>query len=597
MNVRTPILLVASLSLAACASADRPDPNGRGSVSVALASVPGDVSCIRLTLVGAGATVQRSFDVAHGASSVLNVDDLPPGSMTFSADAFPTACSAVTPTTIGSWVSDKQTVNLVGGVPTFLTLTMTRNGQACVSVDFPPDAFSPAAGTPAATGPIATITSGPSGTVSSTSATFAVTASTTDAILQCALDAGSFATCTSPVTYSALANGAHTFRVRAVSPTCVFGPIATRTFTLDTAPPVVTITAGPSGTITTTSTSLAFSVTEAATTTCALDTGAYAACSSPVTYTGLSNGPHNVSIRAIDAAGNVGTATRAFTVDTSDFTSVAIPLGSLTLAAGQELTRCAVIPVNNTVARLVRNARIQTTAGMAEVAVYRSAGPASALADCTMFNGLSSGAHLLMIGDRPDTNLAFPTTAAGAPVGFSLPAASFLKVELHGMNATAAAITASATLTLDSIIPPSNAVAADLALSTVTTISVPAAASATVSAYQAGISAASTFALAMHSHQSLTSGRADLALGASDPAPVSKYVDTTPSNPPLASFSPAIAMTGSNGFKYQCTFSNTKSAPIAFGMSMADEQCMLLQWYYPAAGFQRCIDGGCTMIP
>src|SRR5205823_1415239 len=49
---------------------------------------------------------------------------------------------------------------------------------------------------------------------------------------------------------------------------------------------------------------------------CALDAAAYAACTSPVSYSGLAAGSHAFAVRAIDAAGNVDPtpATRTWTV-------------------------------------------------------------------------------------------------------------------------------------------------------------------------------------------------------------------------------------------------------------------------------------------
>jgi hypothetical protein len=62
------------------------------------------------------------------------------------------------------------------------------------------------------TPPETTITSAPTGTVTSQSATFAFTASES-ATFACSLDGAAAAPCTSPVSYSGLAGGAHTFTV------------------------------------------------------------------------------------------------------------------------------------------------------------------------------------------------------------------------------------------------------------------------------------------------------------------------------------------------------------------------------------------------
>ena len=82
-------------------------------------------------------------------------------------------------------------------------------------------------------GPDTTITSGPSGTVRDTSATFAFTADGASGY-QCALDSSTFTACASPTTYAGLGSGSsHTFSVRAVGPDgLVDATPATRTYTV-----------------------------------------------------------------------------------------------------------------------------------------------------------------------------------------------------------------------------------------------------------------------------------------------------------------------------------------------------------------------------
>ena len=88
----------------------------------------------------------------------------------------------------------------------------------------------------------------------------------------------------------------------------------------DTTPPETTISAGPSGTITTGNASFSFSSSEPGSSfQCRLDGGSWALCSSPKAYSGLADGDHTFEVRAIDAAGNTdaSAANRSFGVDTS----------------------------------------------------------------------------------------------------------------------------------------------------------------------------------------------------------------------------------------------------------------------------------------
>jgi sugar lactone lactonase YvrE len=80
---------------------------------------------------------------------------------------------------------------------------------------------------PDTTPPVTSITGGPTGTVSSTSASFSFGANE-PATFTCRLDGGPAAGCTSPATYSGLADGAHSFSVAA--------PV-TRSWTVDTTVP------------------------------------------------------------------------------------------------------------------------------------------------------------------------------------------------------------------------------------------------------------------------------------------------------------------------------------------------------------------------
>src|SRR5215211_969874 len=65
------------------------------------------------------------------------------------------------------------------------------------------------------TPPESTIVSGPSGTVSSASASFTFSSSEADSTSECRLDGGAYGSCTSPMSYANLSDGSHTFEVRA----------------------------------------------------------------------------------------------------------------------------------------------------------------------------------------------------------------------------------------------------------------------------------------------------------------------------------------------------------------------------------------------
>jgi large repetitive protein len=90
-----------------------------------------------------------------------------------------------------------------------------------------------------------------------------------------------------------------------------------RTFTVDTTAPLTTIDSGPSGSTSDTAAAFAFHSSEAgASFECRLDGAAWAACSSPKAYNGVTPGAHAFQVRATDAVGNVeaSPAARSWTV-------------------------------------------------------------------------------------------------------------------------------------------------------------------------------------------------------------------------------------------------------------------------------------------
>ena len=285
-----------------------------------------------------------------------------------------------------------------------LVLVLAQAGTAAVAVPGPP-----------------TIGEKPDATTTSTTATFTFTSAEATAV-ECSLDGAAFSTCTSPVVYTALGEGAHSFAVRGIDGEGAPGAPATHAWTIDSAAPALVLLAptagastndttpdvtgtagtapgdeptvhvqvrtgtsggqpirqleadvnpatgawsvtvapalpegvynvkadqgdaagnntetprhvftvdvtapgaptvtGPAARTNSTSAQIGFSHTEPGTTfLCKLDAGAEAPCTSPTTYTNLADGFHQVAVRAVDAAGNVGPpATRGWTVDTT----------------------------------------------------------------------------------------------------------------------------------------------------------------------------------------------------------------------------------------------------------------------------------------
>ena len=294
----------------------------------------------------------------HGAT----VSCSPPSGSSFPLGTNTVSCTATD--SLGNTTSDSFTVTVRDVIPPTVTTpgttTVSVNGVTAAAVSFTVTASagtpscSPASGssfplgttlvtctaTDAAgntgsasfnvvvrdtTAPTVSITGGPTGTAAST-ATFSFT--TNEGALACSLDSAGFAACSSPVSLSGLASGAHTFRVRATDGSSNVGN-ASRAWTVDATPPTFTAPTslvveanGRSGTVVT------YTVTAA-------DAGVPllpgAVSCSPASQTLFPLGTRNVQCTAADALGNTGTVT--FGVLVRDTTPPTLTAADISLAA------------------------------------------------------------------------------------------------------------------------------------------------------------------------------------------------------------------------------------------------------------------------
>jgi hypothetical protein len=199
------------------------------------------------------------------------------------------------------------------------------------------------------TAPTVTFTSRPPDNTNLTSATFGFTAAdparaNARLTLTCQLDSlaiESGPSCSSPKSYSGLADGTHTFTVRATDEAGNVGT-AQDTWRVDTGVPTVTLSAKPAVHSRSSSASFTFSATDPGRASallvysCQLDAAAPAPCSSPAAVSGLVNGSHTFTVRATDEAGNVGAARYTWQVDTvrPAVTTRALPVFTLASSVG-----------------------------------------------------------------------------------------------------------------------------------------------------------------------------------------------------------------------------------------------------------------------
>lgn len=130
---------------------------------------------------------------------------------------------------------------------------------------------------------------------------------------ECSLDGGSWEICTSPATFTDLAEGQHTVRLRSTNELGNSNDRPARvSWTVDRTPPTVSITSGPEGPTVNGPASFTFESNESFSAfECRLDAGDYAPCSSPFDLPdGLADGDHSFRVAAIDRAGNRSPAPR-----------------------------------------------------------------------------------------------------------------------------------------------------------------------------------------------------------------------------------------------------------------------------------------------
>ncbi|MGA0068209.1 MAG: Ig-like domain-containing protein, partial [Miltoncostaeaceae bacterium] len=262
------------------------------------------------------------------------------------------------------------------------------------------------------------IDSGPSGTTSDAQASLAFSGASAGEAYQCSLDGGTYAACTSPYTSRPLADGSHVFRARLVDGAGNVGPAVTREWSIDTvAPSAPTFTSRPTGTVASTSATVAFSGLAAGDTAeCNVDSTGFVSCTSPRALSDLADGAHEVVVRFRDGAGNTGpTATAAWTVDTTP------PSGVPAISSAPEATTSA------TTASIAFS-------GAKSGETYRCSIDGAAFAACTSpkpVTGLSEGAHTFRVhlvdavgnaGEDAAASWTVDRTAPAAPVITDAPA-------------------------------------------------------------------------------------------------------------------------------------------------------------------------------
>ena len=230
------------------------------------------------------------------------------------------------------------------------------------------------------------------------------------ASFQCKLDEASFAACSSGIEYTELAEGSHSFEVRAIdnAGNVDAGP-ASHEWSVDTTPPALSIDSGPEGLTNDPTPTFAFGSEPGAGFECSIDDGTpdFGPCSGAASHTPsgpLPDGPHTFRVRATDAATNQSVATRDFIVDT-------------TAPAGPELTATdPASPANDNNPKLIGAAPPGTT-----IKLYSGADCSGSPIATKTAAELEAGIAVTVPDDSTTTFRATATTAAENTSGCSEP--------------------------------------------------------------------------------------------------------------------------------------------------------------------------------
>ena len=197
----------------------------------------------------------RATDAAHNtdptpASFTWTIDITPPDSTITSAPPATTTSTSASFSFTSTEAGSTFACSLDGAAFTACASAQNYTGLAAGSHNFQVRAIDAAGNvdtTPAShtwtinaldtTPPDTSITSAPPSTTTSTSASFSFTSTEAGSTFACSLDGSAFMACTSAQNYSNLANGSHTFQVRATDPANNTDPTpASYTWTINTAP-------------------------------------------------------------------------------------------------------------------------------------------------------------------------------------------------------------------------------------------------------------------------------------------------------------------------------------------------------------------------
>lgn len=269
-------------------------------------------------------------------------------------------------------------------------------------------------------------------------------------------------------------------------------------------------------------------------------------------------------------------------------------IGPIPVAAGQELTECIVIPLNNTEDVVVNGFDINLAPGSHHLIVYLT-DDTEALTPfaCTPFAGIALGTDTpLVLANKLQETWTFPSGVAQ-----DVPAQAMVKIEAHYINASANAIQGMGSVVFHAVpkasAPPYQP--ASFIFWGTSHIDIPPNGTfQTPQLFQQGIHGTQLTSITTHQHEL---GTGIQAWASAQQGDMSNRIadDLDWANPSWRLLAPSFAFNGTSGLTFQCSWANTTSQTVTFGESALDEMCFVGGYYYPASALDLCINDKCKL--
>ena len=320
-----------------------------------------------------------------------------------------------------------------------------------------------------------------------------------------------------------------------------------------------------------------------------LGLGLFAGCADDVTVTpgeSTSTGATAASGATTGAGGSSSTGSASAGTGGADppTTTLTATMGPYSIPAGEEAVKCIIVNLGNAAPAFVRRFRTKLELGSHHMIVYLSDEPENLIPfDCQSFG--AAGGSAIFIAQQAQSELVFPKDPGGVPVGLQLAANQKLRLEMHYINATGAALDVVGKAEMDVLPDSANIIKSGFAFEGEFNIPViPAQGEAdTGLRFQQGLPGTHVFALTTHQHHL---GSEMKVWFANDQSDTSNLVadSLSWSDPQLVLFTPALdfPIGKALGFNYQCHWKNPTPAAVQGGLGANDEMCFFWHYYYPA---------------